>query len=267
MAAPAAPMGLIPAAGAGLRMRPYRAPKELLPLLLRHPAYPQAAQPTPVCMFSLRAVRAAGAAGCVVAISDGKQEVMRSLAGGQELSLPLAYVHQDEPRGLPDVVRSCEMWLGGRDVVFAMPDTVFLPEDALATLHRARVETGVDVMMGLFRAGEPERLGAVELDAHGAVVHIHDKPGHRQWPWCWGVLAWSDAFTRYCCGWEESRRKTRPTVEGVLGHVMEAARQDGMRVGAHCFQDGVFLDVGTPQGLAQAIEALGARGLLYGVHP
>ncbi|MEW5849363.1 MAG: sugar phosphate nucleotidyltransferase [Myxococcota bacterium] len=255
------PVGLLPAAGRGTRLHPYRAPKELLPLALRSERSPDEVVPTPVCMFALRALRRAGVERCVVAISDGKQDLIRTLGDGGDQGLSLAYLHQAEPRGLTDVVRRAAPWLGDHDVVFAMPDTVFFPEDGLAILHRQLVDTGADIMLGLFHADEPERLGAVHIDGRNTVLEIHDKPGHRQWPWCWGVLAWSVRFTRFCAQWEEARGAGS---EGVLGHAMEAARRAGLVVRAHCFTEGLFHDVGTPAGLGAAMRALVARGVIFG---
>jgi glucose-1-phosphate thymidylyltransferase len=256
------PVGLLPAAGRGTRFHHYRAPKELFPLLLRTAS--GGLMPTPISTFALNAMKAAQAERCLVAISDGKSDVIRTLGDGSDVGVPLAYAHQCEPRGLTDVVRLARPWIQDRNVLFAMPDTIFFPEDALAQLHARLLEDNADVVAGVFLAAEPERLGVLELDDHGEVIGMHDKPGHRKWPWCWGVLAWSPRFTHFCCEWEQHRQAQRPTSEGILGHAMEAARLGGLRLKAHRFPDGAFLDVGTPAGLATAVDALAKRGLLYG---
>jgi dTDP-glucose pyrophosphorylase len=145
-------------------------------------------------------------------------------------------------------------------VVFALPDTIVLPPDALARVHARRVEASADLALGVFPVEEPERLGPVEMSADGRVLRVHDKPGHRQWPNSWAVASWSPRFTAFCAEWEEARPAGGG--EGALGHVFEAARAAGHRVVAVPFERGRFLDIGTPAGLRAALKALAAEGTL-----
>lgn len=260
-------VGLLPAAGRGTRLEPYRSPKELLPLMLRHGPDGTEAIPTPVCHLVLRSMRQAGAQRCVVVISNDKQEIPRTLGSGAEVGLTLAYVHQAEPRGLTDVVRCAQPWLEGADVVFGMPDTVVLPDDAVQRLHQRRLEQGADVMLGVFPTDEPERLAPVDVAEGGHVRGVHDKPGHRRWLNTWGVLAWGPAFTSFCCEWERERAAAGRGHEGVISHAMEAARGAGLCVRALEFPAGVFVDLGTPRGLAASLRVLARRGLLAGMEP
>jgi glucose-1-phosphate thymidylyltransferase len=255
-------IGLLPAAGKGSRLWPYRYPKELYPVALVPSPDGRGVHPHPVCQYALEAMRRAGAARAVVVVSDDKFEMLRLLGDGDHLHLPLCYVHQREARGLPHVVRCAKPWLGGADVVMALPDTVVLPVDALQKVHEVRCRSGGDLTLAVFPTAEPERLGPVEFDPDGRVLHIHDKPGHRQWMNTWGMLAWSAAFTDFCCAWDE--RCTRAgTPESVLGQAMEAARAEGLTVSAVLFEDGAFADIGTPQGLADTVRLLVSRGMAF----
>jgi hypothetical protein len=93
------------------------------------------------------------------------------------------------------------------------------------------------------------------MDAAGQIVAVHDKPGHRRWPNTWGMAAWSPAFTTFACEWDQAR-DDKAAGERVIGHVFEAARTAGMRVAAHSFVTGLFLDIGTPGGLNAALAIL-----------
>lgn len=259
-------LGLLPAAGRGSRLWPYRYPKELFPLALVPQPDGKGVNPWPVCQYSLDGMVRAGVERCVVVVSDEKYEVLRVLGDGSEVGLPLCFVHQREPRGLPHAVRCARPWLGNADVLLALPDTVVLPPDAMMQLHRARRAAGMELMLGVFPTEEPERLGPVEMDEHGNVLHVHDKPGHRQWRNAWALVSWSAAFTEFCCAWDEARAQAGKS-EGVLGHAMEAARAEGMKVGALVFSDGVFADIGTPAGLQTTVRTLMERGLTFSGRP
>lgn len=249
-------------AGRGSRLWPYRYPKELFPVALVPAAGGQGVNPWPVCQYAIEAMRCAGAERCVAVVSDEKYEVLRVLGDGGEVGLPICYVHQREALGLPDVVRCARTWLGAADVLLALPDTVVLPGDALAQVHRARVRQGIDLVVGVLPTAESGRLGPVELDEDGGVVRIHDKPGHDRFGNTWAIASWSSVFTDFCCEWEAARAR-EGRLERALGHAMEAARAAGLRVGAVTFPEGMFADIGTPQGLSETVRELAARGLSF----
>ena len=233
--------------------------KELFPLLFE--ASGEQLEPRPICELALRAIRAAGADRCITVVSPDKIELLRVLADGIGLSMALAYVVQPVPRGLPDAIRAASPWIRGLDVVFAMPDTVFFPATALARANAARTATGCDVMLGVFPVTEPRRLGPVEIGPGGTVLRIHDKPATSAIANSWGVASWSPRFTDFCVAWEEAQ-SGESGGERALGHVFEAARCEGLSVGAHFFAEGQFLDIGTPQGLRAALAALATQGVL-----
>ncbi len=192
-------------------------------------------------------------------ISPEKLEVARVL-GATENGMALAYVVQPEPGGIPHALRCARPWLEDDDVVFAMPDTIFLPSDALARVHEERVASGADVMLGVFPTDEAERLGPVELDAAGAIVRIHDKPARAPQKNTWGVASWSRRASRRSAA--IGTRSARQAPRSALGHAFEAARAAGLDVRATMFASGRFLDIGTPRGLRAALSALVTHGVL-----
>jgi len=184
------------------------------------------------------------------------------LGSGEGVSLSLSYLVQTEPRGLPHAVRSARSWLAGADVVFAMPDTIVLPLDALRQVHAQRLASGADLTLGLFPVDEPERFGPVEVAADGrTIVRILDKPGHREVKTVWGVCAWSPAFTDFCAEWDAAAERERPA-ERVLSNAFEGARAAGLKVDACVLEGGVYLDIGTPHGLRAALRLLVEHGVL-----
>ena len=250
-----APVGFLPAAGRGVRFGASGYAKELFPLLFEDEG--GGLEPRPICELALRAIQRAGAERCVVVVSPDKLDVVRVL-GAVHRGMALAYVVQPTPGGLPQALEHARPWLDGEDVVFAMPDTIVLPEDALARVHAERVAKSADVMLGVFPTDEAARLGPVEVDASGVITAIHDKPAKPPRDNTWGVASWSPRFTDFCCAW--SRKHTGG--EGAIGHAFDAGRTGGFDVRACTFEGGSFLDVGTPQGLRAALSALVTKGVL-----
>lgn len=258
------PVGFLPAAGRGMRFGSSGYAKELFPLFLRpSPATDSPSSgPRPICELALRAIAQAGAERCVVVISPEKVDVPRVLGSGASLGLSIAYVIQPEPLGIPHALHCARDWLGDSDVLFAMPDTVVLPADALRRVHEERKRSATQLQLGVFPTQEPERLGPVELAESGELIAVHDKPGHRQFLNTWGLASWGAEFTDFCCDFEQAHR-SQPK-ERVIGHAFEAARKSGLRVGALPFSagDGLFLDIGTPQALLDALSVLAGRGII-----
>ncbi len=262
MASSPAPVGLLPAAGRGARFGDSGYAKELFPLLFEGGAGGPI-EPRPICALALRAIQVAGAERCVIVVSREKGELLRVLGDGGEVGMGLSYVVQASARGLPDVVRCARPWTGDADTVFAMPDTVFLPGDAIAQVHARRIATGADLVLGVFPVDEPERLGPVEIGPDGSVLRVHDKPGHTPHRNTWGVASWTSRFADFCLrvGGRSSPARSR-TAKGPSVMSFEAARASGLSVGALYFADGRFLDIGTPGGLRSALAALATDGVL-----
>jgi glucose-1-phosphate thymidylyltransferase len=137
-----------------------------------------------------------------------------------------------------------------------------LPSSALAEVHSRLLETGADVVLGVFPVDEPERLGPVEIGPDGSVIRVLDKPGSTPHRNTWGVASWTARFTSFCGDWAAAQRKEHPDGELALGHAFEAARKEGLSVRAVFFEGGQFLDVGTPRGLRAALGALATQGVL-----
>lgn len=258
-----APVGFLPAAGRGLRFGESGYAKELFPLLLETAPGLAAPEPRPICELALSAIRDAGAARCVVVLSPQRPQILQVLGAGEALGLPLGYVAQLEPRGLPHALRCARPFLAGHGVLFAMPDTVVLPRGALSEVHRLRIARGADVALAVLPVEEPERLGPVELGEDGEVLRVWDKPPAQSAPPrnSWALASWSPRFTDFCCAWDEEQER-RGGGERVLGHAFEAARRAGLRLCGRYFEAGMFLDIGTPRGLRTALRALAAEGLI-----
>ncbi len=240
-------VGLVPAAGRGTRMAPLRYPKELLPIVYE-PAE-GGARLRPVAEYALESLARAGVGRAMLVVAPWKLEVVGYLGDGRHLGVDVAYLFQEEARGLPHALDLAHGWTAGRDVVFVMPDTIFTPSDALTRLRALYEETAADLALAVFPTPDAHRLGPVVL--HGDRVHrVFDKPADPPVPNTWGAAIWGDAFAELLH--EGLRHDTGG--EPVLGHYFDLAVRSGLRVAAVEFPGGSFQDVGTPLGVRQTME-------------
>lgn len=271
-------VGLVPAAGRGTRMAPLRYPKELLPIVYE-PAE-GGARLRPVAEYALESLAGAGVTSAILVVAPWKLEVVSYIGDGRHLGVDVAYLFQEEARGLACALDLAHGWTRGRDVVFVMPDTIFTPSDALSRLRGVYERTGADLALAVFPTPDAHRLGPVVV--RGDRVHrVFDKPAEPPVMNTWGAAIWGDAFARLLH--EELRRDIGdigrgavngavngtldgmvngavngaaggPAGEPVLGHYFDLAVRNGLRVRAVEFPGGTFQDVGTPFGVRRSLE-------------
>lgn len=244
---------ILPAAGLGTRLRPSRYPKELLPVVYECSDDVEGVRPRAVSEFALRSFSSAGIEKCYIVISPAKSEILTYFGDGSALNMELAYLCQEEARGLPHALHLAYPWAGGGDVVFAMPDTILTPVDCVSRLRRLYLQTGADLALGVFPTDEPERLGPVVMQGN-RVLRVYDKcpsPPARN---TWGFAIWGARF------WEllhrELQTKAQVAPEPVMGDFFNLAAEIGYDVRAEYFHGGSFTDIGTPRGIRRYLESV-----------
>lgn len=255
-------VGLIPAAGHGSRLRPFRYPKELLPLGYASSALPggDGLRIKVVCEYALDNLAEAGIEQAYVVISDHKCEILRFLSDGREHGIRLAYLHQSEVIGLPFAIDCAHGWIGDRTAVLVLPDAIVEPRDAVRQLLRFKEQRGADVVLGVFPTDHPHDLCPVRYDDRQRVIALHDKDrfgagGLRN---TWGMAVWGPRFGEHL-----HRFLAGDTVpagrELTLAEVLTAAIESGLDVLALPVTAGKFWDIGKSSSLMQARLEIEAR--------
>jgi glucose-1-phosphate thymidylyltransferase len=159
--------GVIPAAGRGSRIQPLAFSKELLPVGSRLDA--GAERPCAVSEYLVERMLRGGADKICFVIASGKSDILEYY-GGAYGAAAIAYVVQQQPRGLCDAIFCATPLISDDEpVVVGLPDTVWFPEDALAALPNDRLS------FLLFPVDHPEYFDAVELDEDDGVREIQVK--------------------------------------------------------------------------------------------
>lgn len=247
-------VGLVPAAGQAKRIAPLPCSKELLPVGF-HNVIVQGnptQQPKVVSQYLLENMALAGAKKVYIVIGKGKTDILQYYGTGSQLGLSIAYLIVEHFGGMPYTLNQAEPWLKEETILFGMPDTIVEPRDVYVQLLKHHWSGPYDLTLGLFLTDTPQRFGMVATGLHNQVVHIVDKPLQSDLSYMWGVACWSPKFTSFLACYLSNL--TSHISEVVLGDVFQAALEDGFRIGAVPFDEGYYLDIGTPQDLKRAIQ-------------
>ena len=206
-----------------------------------------------VSEYLIDAMAAAGADRVCVVINAEKHDVVRFYGSGMSNGVPIAYVCQDRPEGMAHAIDCAYPWLRDATVLMGMPDTVVRPPDSLQKLRALHDHEGADISLAIAPTREPHRLGPVTWDVSGRVIEILDKPNSPPHNRVWTVACWAPRFTEFLHHFLAS---SSPAGELVLGHVFQAAVDEGFNARALWFPDGEYLDIGTLEGLRFAQQAV-----------
>jgi glucose-1-phosphate thymidylyltransferase len=235
--------GIVPAAGRGTRLQPLAFSKELIPLGSR--VENGIERPCAVSEYLLERMIIGGADKICIVISPDKSDIL-GYFGDSYGSAHLVYAVQPRPCGLCDAVFSAHpLMTDGEPVIVGLPDTIWFPQSALATLPD-------DILSFLlFPVERPEFFDAVVLDSAGWVSAIEVKQPHPSSHWIWGALkmpgrlfaALRRLWIARCCADE------------YFGSLINAYLTDGgtalgVRAGA------AYVDVGTLNGYRAAMALL-----------
>ena len=172
--------GVIPAAGNGTRIQPLAFSKELLPVGSR--VEEGIERPKAVSEYLIERRVLGGATKVCFVIGPGKSDILQYY-GGRMGRADLAYVVQPRAAGLCDAIfRACALVHPQESVAVGLPDTIWFPENALASLPDDRLS------FLLFPVENPELFDAVSMDPEGRIERIEVKsPGGRS-RWIWGAF-------------------------------------------------------------------------------
>ncbi|MBM7167512.1 glucose-1-phosphate thymidylyltransferase [Streptomyces sp. G44] len=156
---------LILAGGTGSRMRPitHTAAKQLVPVANK-----------PILYYAIEALVSAGVTDLGLVVGDTEQEIKDAVGDGFRFGATVTYLRQDKPRGLAHAVAISRDFLADDDFVMYLGDNLLT--GGITDIVRDFRQAGADAGILLTKVGDPTAFGVVELDAHGAVVCLEEKP-------------------------------------------------------------------------------------------
>jgi glucose-1-phosphate thymidylyltransferase len=253
-------VGLVPAAGRSTRIAPLPCSKELFPVGFR--SVPGASgpemRPKVVCHYLLEAMQRAGVGRAYLVLREGKWDIPAYLREGTLVGMRLAYVVTDSPHGPPYSLDAAYPFVRDSLVVFGFPDILLSPPELYVRLLERQTATGADAVLALFPAVDTGKVDMIDVEERGRVLGIRIQPERTELRHTWMSAVWTPAFTEFLH--EHLARDARPDGRELsVGEVLGAAARH-LHVDSVLFATGTYLDIGTPDGLVQAVLAFGAGG-------
>jgi glucose-1-phosphate thymidylyltransferase len=238
--------GIVPAAGIGSRIQPLAFSKELLPVGSRLEAGVE--RPRAVGEYVVERMIRGGASKICFVISPTKSDIIEYFAGVLG-GVRFAYVVQEAPGGLCDAIFQALPLLSlDEPVLIGLPDTIWVPADALARLPDDRLS------FLCFEVDEPRHFDAVLSDRSGRVQAIQVKHPAPDSHWVWGAFKLpgrilAELHALWC---EPGRHDT------YIGTLVNAwLARGGTAYAARTGTD--YVDVGTLHGLRDAARLVEGR--------
>ncbi len=157
--------GLIVAGGRGTRLMPLTSTtsKQLLPVADRQ-----------MILYPLHTLLAAGIKDImVVTAPEHSGQFMSLLGSGASLGCRLTYRIQDEPGGIAQVVGMAEDFVGDDNLTVILGDNLF-DED-----FSSQIQSFASGALAFYKpVPDAKRFGVIEVDNHGRVLSIEEKPEH-----------------------------------------------------------------------------------------
>ncbi|MDD5317386.1 MAG: glucose-1-phosphate thymidylyltransferase [Candidatus ainarchaeum sp.] len=156
---------LILSGGHGTRLRPltHTSAKQLIPIANK-----------PNLFYAIEDVVNAGVRDVGFIVGHTKEEVKAAVGDGSRWGIRATFIEQDAPRGLAHAVLIAEKFIGKEPFVMYLGDNIL--KGGINDFVRNFEESDAAASIMLCKVGEPQRFGVAEVDAHGRVLSLEEKP-------------------------------------------------------------------------------------------
>lgn len=245
-------MGFIPAGGKGMRMKPFKLIKELLPVLIQNEG--QENEVNLLIENAVNVLHSGGIKNVVCTINFDKEILMKILSdiGGPSSDMKFSFVmqkHLDTEYGLPLGIAAAEPFIRGHTIFMKFPDTIVYPLNCFEELYEFHCEKKSDLTLGVFPTDNSKNLGPVMIDKNHKIIRLEDKPDNPSENNTWNVLIWEDSFLDLLMREVELYRKshTVKNQELKIYDIMVKAIEENLNVNAYFFEDGKCIDISCVQ--------------------
>ena len=256
-------VGLFPAGGLAKRIAPLAGSKEVFPIGFNRDSKGLPLSPKAIGQYMLEKMRLAGTRKIYIISRKGKWDIQDYFGDGSSLGMHFAYLVMNSPLGVPFTIDQAYPFLRDATVLFGFPDILFEPQDAFSRLLNCLEDSGADIVLGLFPAHQPHKMDMVEIGRNDVIDKIIIKPKTTSLKYTWIIAVWNWKFTQFIHDYvssqeeqckEESENKKEYLVEKHLGDVIQEALSQDIVIDSVKFDEGTYLDIGTPDDLEKAVK-------------
>lgn len=262
-------VGLIPAAGKAQRISPLPCSKEIFPVGFGDIKQNGRMQPKVVAHYLLEKMHLAGAEKTYFVLSKGKWDIPSYFGNGSMVNMAIGYLMTDMPYGVPFTLDSAFPFLKNKRVLFGFPDIILQPDDVYVQLMDQMHSSNADIVVGLFLADNPDKMDMVDLNADETICGIQIKPAQTNLKWTWIVAVWNYSFTQFMHDYVQHHLNTIAAANGglagydhkeiYLGDVIQDAIGSELKIDKVMFNQGTYIDIGSPEDMVTAIQTLAFR--------
>ncbi len=158
--------GLILSGGHGTRLRPltHTGPKQLIPIANK-----------PVLFYAIEDLREAGITDIGIILGTNMPEKVKETVGdGSKFDVDVTYIMQGEPKGLAHAVAVAHDFLADEPFVVYLGDNIL--KSGIVEFTKNFEESEYDARILLQEVENPQQFGVAELDEHGDVLYLVEKP-------------------------------------------------------------------------------------------
>jgi glucose-1-phosphate thymidylyltransferase len=113
----------------------------------------------------------------IIATRDHVDLYKKLLGDGHAIGLDIAYLVQDEPRGIPDALIIGEEFIGSGKVALILGDNIFYGQGFSPVLKSAAALQEGAVVFSYY-VNNPEEFCVIELDRDGKAISLEEKPAN-----------------------------------------------------------------------------------------
>jgi glucose-1-phosphate thymidylyltransferase len=245
---------IIPAAGHATRLGRLPFSKELYPIGFEN--YNKKINPKVVSSYLLDNMAIAGVTSFHFIIRNGKWDIPAFFESGKKFGYNICYHIADNEYGVPFTVNQAFPFYKDKIIVFGFPDNLFVPENAYSKLINELKQKDISIALGLFPTSSPEKYDLVDYNESLEITEIKIKSfTANNLKFAWIIAAWKPEFSVFLNSFVTNKYTIKSDLElknkeYYMGDVIISAINNGMKVQGVLFDQGKFIDIGTPEDLS-----------------